>query len=71
LKFTTHYQDRILFGTDMGRDASMYRGWWRMLESADEFIPGRQWWRLYGLEMPGNVLEKLYTANARRILNWS
>ncbi|HEY1949487.1 MAG TPA: amidohydrolase family protein [Bryobacteraceae bacterium] len=71
LKFITHYQDRILFGTDMGRDASMYRGWWRMLETADEFIPGRQWWRLYGLEIPGTVLEKLYTANARRILNWS
>ena len=40
LKFITHYQDRILFGTDMGRDSSMYRGWWRILESADEFIPG-------------------------------
>ena len=71
LKFITHYQDRILFGTDMGCDAAMYRGRWRMLETADEFIPGRQWWRLYGLETPAPVLEKLYTANAKRILNWS
>jgi predicted TIM-barrel fold metal-dependent hydrolase len=71
LKFLTRYQDRILFGTDMGRDEAMYRGWWRLLESGDEFIPGRLWWRLYGLETPSPVLEKLYAGNSRRILNWS
>jgi predicted TIM-barrel fold metal-dependent hydrolase len=69
-KFLSRYRDRVLFGTDMGRDESMYQGWWRLLESADEFIPGRLWWRLYGLEMAAPVLEKLYTGNARRILNW-
>ena len=68
LKFLTRYQDRILFGTDMGSDAAMYRGWWRLLETADEFIPGRVWWCLYGLEMPSPVLEKLYRTNALRIL---
>jgi predicted TIM-barrel fold metal-dependent hydrolase len=71
LKFLTHYQDRVLFGTDMGRDKAMYQAWWRLLESGDEFIPGRLWWRLYGLETPSPVLEKLYARNARRILNWS
>lgn len=29
------------FGADMGRDAGMYRGWRRLLESGDEFIRGR------------------------------
>ena len=55
----------------MGRDGAMYRGWWRLLESGDEFMPSRQWWRLYGLEVDGPVLDKLYAGNARKILNWS
>jgi len=68
LRFLTKYQDRVLFGTDMGRDVAMYRGWWRLLESADEYLPGRVWWRLYGLDLTPDVLEKLYRGNARRIL---
>ena len=71
LRFLTQYQDRILFGTDMGRDKAMYQAWWRLLESGDEFIQGRLWWRLYGLEAPSPVLEKVYARNARRILNWT
>ncbi len=70
LKFLTRYQDRILWGTDMGRDKTVYLLWWRLLETGDEFIPGRIWWRYYGLEMPRELLEKLYRSNARRVLNW-
>ena len=70
-KFLAKYKDRVLFGTDMEREAGMYRGWWRLLESGDEFIPGRLWWRYYGLELPPPVLESLYRANAKRILNWT
>ena len=40
----------------------------RLLESADEYLPGRVWWRLYGLDLTPDVLEKLYRGNARRIL---
>ena len=69
-KFLTKYPDRVLFGTDMGRDASMYRAWWRLFETADEFMPSRVWWRYYGLELPSRVLEALYRGNARRLLNW-
>lgn len=69
-KFLAQYRDRVLFGTDMGADAAMYRGWWRLLESADEYIPGRIWWRYYGLELPQPVLESLYRGNALRLLNW-
>lgn len=69
-KFLTKYSDRVLFGTDMGRAQSMYRAWWRLLETADEFMPSRQWWRYYGLELPTAVLEALYRGNAKRLLNW-
>jgi uncharacterized protein len=71
LKFMARYQDRVLFGTDLGRDQPMYRAWWRLLETADEFMPGRVWWRYYGLELPDPVLESLYRGNARKISNWT
>jgi predicted TIM-barrel fold metal-dependent hydrolase len=69
--FLARHKDRVLFGTDMEREPSMYRGWWRLLESADEFIPGRIWWRYYGLELPDPVLEALYRGTALRVLNWT
>ena len=68
-RFLARYRNRVLFGTDMGREKSMYQAWWRLLESADEFIPGRVWWRYYGLELPAPVLESLYRGNARQVLN--
>lgn len=70
-RFLGRYRNRVLFGTDMGREKSMYQAWWRLLESADEFLPGRVWWRYYGLELPTPVLENLYRGNARRLLNWT
>ncbi len=70
-KFLGKYQDRVLFGTDMERAATMYRSWWRLLETADEYLPGRIWWRYYGLELPEPVLRKLYRDNALRILAWN
>ena len=68
-KFLLRYRERLLFGTDMGREKNMYQGWWRLLQSGDEFISGRIWWRYYGLELAGPVLESLYRSNAKRILN--
>jgi len=70
LKFMTRYKDRLLFGTDMGRAKDVYQGWWRLLETADEFMPGRIWWRYYGLELPAPLLQNIYRTNARRLLNW-
>jgi predicted TIM-barrel fold metal-dependent hydrolase len=69
-RFLSQYKDRVLFGTDMERAPAMYRSWWRLLETGDEYIPGRIWWRYYGLELPAPVLESLYRSNARRVLNW-
>ena len=70
-KFLAKHPTRVLFGTDMGREKSMYQAWWRLFETADEFMPSRQWWRYYGLELPAPVLEALYRGNAKRILNWA
>jgi predicted TIM-barrel fold metal-dependent hydrolase len=68
--FLARYKDRIMFGTDMGRDLQMYRGWWRLLESSDEYIPGRVWWPYYGLELSEEVLESLYRGTALKVLTW-
>ncbi|MEN6607822.1 MAG: amidohydrolase family protein [Bryobacteraceae bacterium] len=69
-RFIEKYKDRILFGTDMGREKAMYQNWWRLLETGDEFMQGRVWWRQYGLELPAPVLKALYRENALRLLNW-
>lgn len=70
VKFLTKYRNRVMFGTDMGREKSMYQSWWRLFETADENMPGRVWWRYYGLDLQPPALEALYRGNARRILNW-
>lgn len=69
-KFLTKYPTRVLFGTDMGMEKGMYQNWWRLLESADEHMVGRVWWRYYGLDLPASLLESLYRGNAKRIMNW-
>jgi len=69
-KFLTKYKDRVLFGTDMGMQKSMYQAWWRLLETDDEYMVGRVWWQYYGLDLSESVLESLYRGNARRIMNW-
>lgn len=69
-RFLSRYSDRVLFGTDMGMDKGMYQSWWRLLESEDEHMTGRVWWRYYGLGLPDPTLEALYRGNALKILNW-
>ena len=68
-KFFTKYQNRIVFGTDLGREKNMYQVHWRLLETADEYIAGRVGWRYYGLELSEPVLEAIYRCNANRIFN--
>jgi predicted TIM-barrel fold metal-dependent hydrolase len=69
-KFLAKYKDRILFGTDRGMEADMYRGFWQVLETADEYLAGQSWWMLYGLDLPDEALRALYRENAVRLLNW-
>jgi uncharacterized protein len=69
VKFLNKYKDRIVFGTDMGREKSMYQIHWRLMETADEYIPGRVGWRYYGLELPNLTLKALYRDTAKIIFN--
>lgn len=68
--FIIKYADRILFGTDNGMGASMYRSVFRILESDDEHIITRgsaYYWPLSGLDLPDDVLRKIYRDNAIRL----
>ena len=70
-EFLIKYQDRVLFGTDNGMDAQMYRNIFRVLETSDEhfYIPDYGYhWALSGFDLPDKVLKKLYHDNAERIL---
>jgi predicted TIM-barrel fold metal-dependent hydrolase len=74
-KFFIQYQDRILYGSDMGPDLDVYRLNYRLLETDDEYfnynpgeIPLQGRWYAYGLHLPDDVLQKVYSTNARRVL---
>ncbi|HZU09943.1 MAG TPA: amidohydrolase family protein [Pseudacidobacterium sp.] len=69
------FSDRILFGTDLLPEETMYRLYFRFLETADEYFEypshasrqGR--WNIYGLYLPDDVLRRVYRENALRLLN--
>ena len=73
--FFVKYQDRVVFGTDQGPRPEMYRIHWRFLETADEHfdyeaseVPGQGRWRIYGVHLPDEVLDKVYRRNAERLV---
>jgi len=69
--FYEKYQDRLLYGTDMGYDPAMYRTTFRILESADEHFYNINLfgyhWALNGFGLPKEILKKIYYANAARL----
>jgi len=70
--FCEKYQDKLLYGTDMGARKHMYETTFRILESSDEHfyeidLFGYHW-PLYGFGLKDNVLKKIYSDNARKIL---
>ncbi len=70
-RFFTRYQDRVLFGKDSYVPAE-YATYFRVLETDDEYFPYYKryhaFWRMYGLDLPKPILEKLYYKNAQRIV---
>jgi len=74
-QFFETYQDRILFGTDGPWPEARLRIYWRFLETKDEYFdysekkpPPQGDWRIYGLGLDPNVLQKVYSLNAERII---
>lgn len=72
-KFFEKYQDRLLYGTDMGFDESMYKVTLRILESEDEHFYEHDLfgyhWALHGLGLNDDVLKRIYRINALKILS--
>jgi len=63
------YQDRILFGTDGCPDETQYRTYFRFLETDDDYFDGRpRGERIYGINLPDDVLEKIYRKNAEKVI---
>ena len=74
--FFIKYQDRIVFGIDTPPSPGVYRCYFRLLETRDEYFEfpdyigrwGHSRWRIYGLDLPDEVLRKVYSENARRVI---
>jgi predicted TIM-barrel fold metal-dependent hydrolase len=70
-EFMIRYQDRVLFGKDSWVPEE-YATYFRVLETADEYFPYHKryhaFWRMYGMELPDEVLKKIYYKNALKLL---
>jgi predicted TIM-barrel fold metal-dependent hydrolase len=69
-QFFQKYQDRVMFGKDT-YEPSEYPYYWRVFETADEYFDYYRdyhaFWKLYGMDLPDEVLKKLYYKNALRV----
>jgi predicted TIM-barrel fold metal-dependent hydrolase len=69
--FFITYQDRILFGKD-AYQPDEFPTYFRVLETDDEYFPYYKkyhaFWAMYGLDLPDEVLRKVYYKNAMKLL---
>lgn len=70
-EFFVRYQDRVLFGKDSFQPGE-YPYYWRVLETDDEYFDYYRdyhaFWKLYGIDLPDEVLRKVYYENALAIM---
>lgn len=70
-KFFEKYQDRVLFGKD-SYQVEEFPTYFRVLETDDEYFPYYKryhaFWRMYGLNLPDEILQKLYYKNAVKLV---
>lgn len=78
--FMVRHQDRVLYGTDIlvregyaGNPFQISHVYYECLQTKNEYFPanvveqqGR--WNIYGLNLPEDVLRKVYSENANRLL---
>ncbi len=69
--FHIKYQDRIVFGKDI-YEVSEYKMYFRVMETRDEYIEyyrkRHAFWRIYGFDLPDEVLKKVYYKNALKLV---
>lgn len=69
-KFFIDYQDRVMFGKDTYKK-SEFDVYFRVLETSDEYFDYYRkrhgLWKMYGLDLPDEVLKKLYYKNALKL----
>ena len=70
-EFLIKYQDRVLMGKDSW-EPSEYHVYFRTFETADEYFDyyrkRHAHWKMYGLDLPDDVLRKIYYQNALAII---
>lgn len=74
-EFFIRYADRILFATDGPWPETRLHAYWRFLETGDEAFdysekspPPQGLWRISGVELPDDVLRKIYHLNAVKLI---
>jgi predicted TIM-barrel fold metal-dependent hydrolase len=69
--FLVKYQDRVLMGKDI-YDVNEYKWYFRALETRDEYFEyyrkRHAFWRIYGFQVPDEVLQKIYYENALKLV---
>ena len=70
-EFLIKYQDRVMFGKDSWVPEE-YTTYFRVLETADDYFPYHKryhaFWKMYGLDLPDDVLRKIYYKNALKVI---
>jgi len=70
--FLTKYQDRVLMGKDSWGPPAEYHVYFRVLETRDEYFDyyrkRHAHWKMYGVGLSDEVLEKIYFRNALKII---
>lgn len=74
-QFLIRYADRLMFGTDGPWPEQRLRIYWRFFETLDESFdysekvpPPQGFWKIYGIDLPNDVLKKLYHKNAAKLI---
>ncbi len=69
--FLVRYQDRVLMGKDI-YEVNEYKWYFRALETRDEYFEyyrkRHAFWRIYGFQVPDEVLKKVYYKNALKLV---
>jgi predicted TIM-barrel fold metal-dependent hydrolase len=69
--FLVKYQDRVLMGKDI-YDVNEYKWYFQALETRDEYFEyyrrRHAFWRIYGFQVPDEVLKKIYYENALKLV---